>query len=161
MVIGAVLIASIVGYEGFREAAYIPIPGDVPTIGYGHTTGVQDDDFITQERAIQLLNEDLDNIYAKGVKECITAPIFDYEFRSYVSLTYNIGVDNFCGSTLVKKLNAEDYHGACTEILRWNKAGGEVIQGLVNRRQSEYATCIGEKEVFGEEIIPIDQISAS
>jgi len=130
-----------------RTEAYIPIPGDKVTIGIGHTKGVKMGDTITKERAMQLLSDDLNDTYAQGVKDCITAPVFDYEFNSFVSLTYNIGVPNFCSSTLVKKLNALDYHGACTEILRWTRAQGEVLQGLVNRRESEYRTCIGEREV--------------
>ena len=59
------------------------------------------------------------------------------------ALAYNIGPGAFCGSTLVKRLNAEDYPGACREILRWNRAGGRVVQGLVNRREAEYRQCIG------------------
>jgi lysozyme len=159
-VIGTTLIASIVAFEGYRRDAYIPIPGDVVTIGIGKT-GVIDGkpielgDTITQKRAEQLLLDDLDDTYAQGVKDCVTAPLYSYEFESFVSLTYNIGVPNFCSSTLVKKVNALDYHGACTEIKRWVYAQGEVVQGLVNRREKEYATCIGENQVISDILDPV------
>ena len=42
-------------------------------------------------------------------------------------------------STLLKKLNAGDYDAIPDEIRRWNKAGGEVLEGLVRRREAEAA----------------------
>jgi len=47
----------------------------------------------------------------------------------------------FCTSTLNKKLNQLDYAGACQELLKWNKAGGKVLEGLTKRRQEEYKQC--------------------
>jgi lysozyme len=52
-------------------------------------------------------------------------------------------VSAFCHSTLNKKLNSGDYDGACKELLKWDKAGGKVLPGLVKRRQEEYAQCSG------------------
>ena len=61
-----------------------------------------------------------------------------------MSLTYNIGEGAFCKSTLAKKLNAYDYEGACKEILKWDKFKGKPLKGLTNRREREYAKCIGQ-----------------
>jgi lysozyme len=77
------------------------------------------------------------------MRRCITVPLHQYEWDAYVSLTYNIGSGAFCRSTLVRKLNAQDYTGACKEILRWNKAGGRVLNGLTKRRPADYNTCMG------------------
>jgi lysozyme len=73
----------------------------------------------------------------------VTVPLFQYEFAAFVSLAYNIGVGAFCGSTLVKKLNAEDYAGACAEISKWNKFKGKPLLGLTRRRAEERAICEG------------------
>ena len=54
-----------------------------------------------------------------------------------VSLCYNIGPTGFKNSTVVRKLNDNDYSGASNAILMWNKAGGKVSKGLVNRRNAE------------------------
>ena len=72
-------------------------------------------------------------------------PLHQHEYDAFLSLAYNIGPGAFCGSTLVRKLNAEDYAGACAEILRWDKAGGKTVAGLTKRRQAEYRQCMGQQ----------------
>jgi lysozyme len=79
---------------------------------------------------------------AHGVQDCVTEPISDKEIAAYTSATFNIGVEAFCGSTLVRKLNAGDRIGACEELLRWVRAKGVVLQGLVNRRAAERSMCL-------------------
>ena len=59
-----------------------------------------------------------------------------------VSWSYNVGTGAACRSTLVRKANAGDLYGACDELLRWNRAGGRVLNGLTNRRKAERAMCI-------------------
>ena len=71
--------------------------------------------------------------------------MYPHEFSAFVSLTYNIGEGAFCRSTLVKKLNAGDYEGACKEILRWDRFQGKPLRGLTLRRQDEYRQCMGAK----------------
>lgn len=58
-----------------------------------------------------------------------------------VSLAYNIGVTAYCGSTARRRFNARDYAGGCTALTWWNKAGGRVVRGLVNRREREAKVC--------------------
>ncbi|HHP2614034.1 TPA: lysozyme, partial [Enterobacter roggenkampii] len=53
--------------------------------------------------------------------------------------TYNLGSRSLSTSTLLRKLNAGDYAGAADEFLRWNKAGGKVLNGLTRRREAERA----------------------
>ena len=59
------------------------------------------------------------------------------QFDALVSLTYNIGTGAFKKSTLLKKLNEADYKSASAQFNVWNKGGGKVMQGLVNRRAVE------------------------
>lgn len=135
-------LISIATWEGFKEEAYIPVPGDVPTIGFGSTEGVKLGDTISVPDALNRLEADV-RVAEDAVRSCVTVPLMPYEFDAYVSLAYNIGKSHFCGSTLVKKLNAGDYRGACEEIKRWVYVDGRVVQGLVNRREAEYRRCIG------------------
>lgn len=139
---GALLVA-IASHEGFKDRAYIPVPGDVPTIGFGTTDGVKMGDKITVERALVRLLADASK-FEKAVKRCAPVPMHQREFDAFVSLTYNIGEGAFCSSTLVRRLNAGDYAGACREILRWDKAGGRQLPGLTKRREAEYRQCMGD-----------------
>ena len=54
-----------------------------------------------------------------------------------VSWVYNLGNGNLNSSTLLKVLNGGDYDGVPAQIMRWNKAGGKVLEGLTRRRQAE------------------------
>ena len=136
---GAGLIA-ISGFEGFSEKAYVPVPGDKVTIGYGHTGQVQLGDTITQEEALQLLRKDVE-VAEKAVRRCVKVPLSQNEFDAYVSFTFNVGEGNFCSSTLVKKLNTKDYLGACRELKRWVYSSGVKYKGLENRRSVETLIC--------------------
>lgn len=142
LVLSASTIVSIAVYEGYRGDAYIPAPGDVPTIGFGTTEGVSPGDKTTPERALVRLLADASK-FERAVKRCAPVPLYQHEFDAYVSLTYNIGEGAFCRSTLVKKLSAGDYAGACAEILRWDKFRGKPLAGLTKRRQAEYRLCMG------------------
>lgn len=134
-------LIGIAGLEGFSPIAYIPIAGDVPTIGFGSTEGVQMGDTISVPQALERLMRDVDR-HESAIHRCVHVPLTQGEYDAYTSLAYNIGSGAFCSSTLVKKLNEEDYEGACLEIKRWVYSGGRKVQGLVNRRESEYLRCI-------------------
>lgn len=136
-------LISIATWEGFKDEAYIPVEGDVPTIGFGSTEGVKLGDTISVPEALNRLEADV-RVAEDIVRSCVTVPLTQGEMDAYTSLAYNIGKTNFCGSTLVKKLNAGDYRGACEEIKRWHFAGGKSLKGLEDRRAAEYKRCIGE-----------------
>ncbi|EEO27626.2 lysozyme [Oxalobacter paraformigenes] len=140
--ISATVLVSIALHEGYRDKAYKDAVG-VPTVGYGETAGVRIGDRTTPERALVQLLKSTEK-HADAIRQCIHVPLYQHEFDAYVSLAYNIGAGNFCRSTLVKKLNAKDYAGACQEIKRWGRAGGKVLPGLVKRREAEYRMCTGE-----------------
>lgn len=94
-------------------------------------------------RALILLQRDAGGA-ERAVRRCAPVPMYQHEFDAYTSLTYNIGEEAFCGSTLVRKLNAGEYDAACREILRWDKFQGRTLRGLTLRREREYRRCIGE-----------------
>ena len=145
LVVSSVAVGMITQYEGFKSDAYVDMAG-IPTIGYGSTKDVKIGDRINEKGARSRLIKEVGDEYGKGVKDCVKVPLHQSEYDAYVSLSYNIGVNAFCKSTLVKKVNKEDYSGACKEILRWNKIKGKVVKGLDNRRKGEYNMCILEHE---------------
>lgn len=143
LVLSASALVGMAVHEAFRSTAYLPTPNDVPTIGFGTTGGVQMGDKITVERALVRLLADADKFQA-DLKACIgDVPLHQYEWDAYVSWAYNVGTGAACRSTLVRRLQARDYAGACAELLRWNKQAGQVLRGLTIRRQDEYRKCMG------------------
>lgn len=142
LAVSASMFVSLLMHEGYSDTAIIPVPGDVPTIGFGTTEGVRPGDRITPPRAVARALVDVQK-FEGALKKCVTVPLAQYEYDAYVSLAYNIGPAAFCGSTLVKKLNAGDYTAACLAILSWDKFKGEALRGLTIRRQAEYKMCIG------------------
>ena len=137
-------LVAVANFEGFRGEAYIPVPGDVPTIGFGSTKGVELGDTITVPEALNRLNEDV-RATESAVKSCVLVPLSSIEFDVYVGFAYNVGSKAFCSSTLVKKLNAGDYAGACAELNRWVYVDGKMVPGLVNRRGNEYERCMSAR----------------
>jgi lysozyme len=151
----AATLVALVLTEGYSDKAIIPVPGDRPTIGFGSTfredgSAVQMGDKTTPPLALARAFKDV-QAYEGAVKKCVKVPLHQWEYDAYIDHAYNIGTGAFCSSTLVKKLNAEDYDGACKEILVWYRfngfdcrtPGNKVCSGLWTRRLADYKTCIG------------------
>ena len=142
LALSASALVGIAVHEGYREAAYRPVPGDVPTIGFGTTAGVQMGDRIEPVQALVRKLADVQQ-FEGALKRCVRIPLHQHEYDAFLSLAYNIGSGAFCSSTLVRKLNAGDYAGACAEILRWDRFQGQPLRGLTLRRQAEHRQCLG------------------
>lgn len=122
-------------FEGLELNAYQCAAG-VWTIGYGHTKDVQQGMTISEARANEMLAEEL-NEYESYINGLVTVELNQDQFDAMVSWVYNLGVGNLKASTLLKVLNAGDYDGVPAQMMRWNKAGGKVLEGLTKRRQAE------------------------
>lgn len=142
LTLSASALVGIASWEGYVERAYKDIVG-VWTIGFGTTKGVKPGQSIDPVTALQRKIDDISK-FEGALKQCVTVPLHQHEYDAFISLAYNIGPTAFCQSTLVRRLNQRDYDAACKEILRWTRAGGRVVQGLVNRREAEYRQCIGK-----------------
>lgn len=142
LTLSAAGLVGIAVHEGFRSDAYIPVPGDVPTIGFGTTEGVKMGDKITPTVALQRKLTDVQQ-FEGALRQCVRVQLHQHEYDAFVSLAYNIGSGAFCASTLVRLLNAGDYAGACDQILRWDKFQGRALPGLTARRQAEHRQCKG------------------
>lgn len=143
LALSAAGLLAITQYEGFSGTAYVPVPGDVPTIGFGSTEGVELGQTITVPQAIERLYRDVGHAET-AIGRCVKVPLSQNEYDAFTSFAFNVGTTAFCSSTLVKKLNAADYEGACGELRRWVYVKGKKSQGLVNRREKEYRQCIGK-----------------
>lgn len=120
-------------YEGCRLTAY-KCPAGVWTIGYGHTNNVYEGMKITQEQADNMLREDV-KYYADAVDRYNSRFNFTQEeFDSLTSFTYNCGVGSL--NAVMSCCNTKQE--IAEECKLYNKAGGQVLAGLVRRREEEY-----------------------
>lgn len=163
LAVTATVLTGIALREDWRGDAYIPVKGDVPTIGFGSTKGVRMGDKITVARSLVRLNDEVEGVYASALKKCITAPLHMHEFGALVMLAYNVGAPTVCRKAepgkppnLIDLVNAGRYEEACERIKAFNrgpspgkdaagrKIPGPVMAGLVNARAVESAMCRGE-----------------
>lgn len=132
-------------FEGCKLDAY-RCPAGVATVGYGHTgPDVRIPMTITQERAEELLDNDLRR-FEVGVEALVgNATTDDNQFSALVSLAFNIGLGRLATSTVLKRHKAGNRIGAANAILMWNKAGGKVLAGLMRRREAERRLYLGDR----------------
>lgn len=122
-------------WEGCRLKAY-KCPAGIWTIGYGHTGGVQGGERITEERAEELLAEDLKSVQRR-LAPAVEVPITAGQAAALLSLAFNVGVGAVTGSKLLRRLNQGLPEAAADEFLDWTRAGGRELPGLVRRRRAE------------------------
>ena len=122
-------------FEGCELDSYI-CSGGVWTIGYGHTAGVKQGDKINQDEADHLLTGDLEE-FEGYVSNAVEVALDQNQFDALVAWTFNLGPSNLKSSTMLKVLNEENYSKVPSEMRRWNKAGGKVLEGLIRRRKAE------------------------
>ena len=124
-------------WEGFEPKAYL-CPAKVWTIGYGHTANVKPGDTVTEQQARDFLRADLEvareKIYRWVHREVIDS-LTENQYAALISFAYNVGLKPTWG--LVNALNGRNLSAVTAQMRRFNKAGGKVLQGLVNRRADE------------------------
>lgn len=128
-------------FEGRVNRTYAD-PVGVLTSCYGHTgPELKLGQMFTDEQCLAQLEADLAK-HAVAL-DCVRYPLTDGQKAAFLSFAFNVGNGAFCGSTLVKKANAGDMPGACSELSRWTFAGGKQLPGLVKRRAAERQLCEG------------------
>lgn len=138
----AAAVALVGAWEGLRTVAYRDVVG-IPTVCFGETRGVKMGDRYTVDECKAMLGDALAE-FETGMRKCLKSPdtIPAKSYTAFLSLSYNIGTGAFCRSTVARRANAGDIRGACNAIPMWNKAGGRVVKGLVNRRADEQRICL-------------------
>jgi lysozyme len=128
-------------FEGCKLKAY-KCPANLWTISWGLTfypdgTKVKEGDVITQQQAEDYFNAIVDD-FAKKVDALIKSNVSENNFSALVSFAYNVGMGNFQRSTLLRKVNANPKDKTIlAEFKKWTRANGEVLKGLVRRRDAE------------------------
>ena len=128
-------------FEGCKQVAYQDSVG-VWTIGYGHTKTAYEGQLAIKKTCEKLLAEDVAE-FEEYVNKLVKVPLTQNQFDALVAWTFNLGPTNLKESTMLRKLNYGDYESVPEEMKRWNKAGGEVLNGLVRRREAEAELFIG------------------
>lgn len=136
------MLASVAMWEGDKPVGYRDIKG-IPTACEGVTGSI----IVGKDYSARCpeMNAGAALAHAQGVLKC-TPRITGNQLAAAGSLTYNIGIQGYCGSTVARRFNAGDLRGGCEAMLAWDKARikGKVVRvrGLTNRRQYERALCL-------------------
>lgn len=135
----ATAVALVTAWEGYKPMAYADPIGRM-AICWGHDDpSLLKGTVYTRARCEALLAEDLSK-HADALN-CIKTSLTDGQKAAFTSFAYNVGAQQFCGSTLVRLANAGDMPGACAQLSRWIYADGKIFQGLINRRKAEREVC--------------------
>ena len=130
--------------EGFKNKVYSD-PVGLPTVCVGHMDK-------NLKRGQSFSDEDCLNLFAKDwvkhQKQLDSLVKVDYSSEwqraALTDFTFNVGIGNVKSSTLIRLLNQGRHEEACIQLLRWNKAGGRVLRGLVVRRENTIPYCLGK-----------------
>ena len=144
-------------WEGFELKLYKDSAG-LPTIGVGHlltkselTSGkivingipVRYSGDLTNQQVLDLLSQDL-KPSEQAVNNCVKVALNQNQFDALVSFAFNVGNPAFAASTLLKMLNQKQYADVPAQLLRWVRSGGQIVQGLLNRRKNEISLWNGQ-----------------
>ncbi|MDH7809427.1 MULTISPECIES: lysozyme [unclassified Rhizobium] len=151
--INALALNMIKDFEGWEPRAYND-PAGYCTIGYGHLIALKRCETIDlNEFAAELSLEsgsvllENDTLEARrAIKRFVKVDLSDHQFGALAAFVFNVGETNFKSSTMLRKINDEDFAGAAKQFGRWVKADGVVLPGLVKRRACEATHFKGELE---------------
>ena len=152
--VAAATLVLIFALEGVSYVPYRDVAG-VWTIGAGSTGPdvTSTTPAWTPEQVQLRTSQDLQR-FQDGVLDCLASEPTEGQLTAFTSVAYNVGLgapgkaDGFCYlksgrlSTIVTRYNRGDKLGACLAIFQWVKAKGKYVQGLHNRREKEYQSCI-------------------
>ena len=122
-------------FEGCRLEPYY-CSANVLTQGYGHTKTVVEGQNWSQEHADHMLEMDLIE-FENYVNDYVEVPLEQNMFDALVAWTFNLGPANLKSSTMLRVLNEGKYEEVPFQMQRWNKASGQVLEGLIRRRKAE------------------------
>ena len=122
--------------EGYRAIPYKDIAG-FWTGGYGHKLlAWEHHNERSENEWASILAKDVTAAEA-AVNRLVKVKLTQSQFDALVSFVFNVGVGAFSRSTMLRLLNAGDYSGASAQFGKWIYAGGQVSEGIKNRRIAE------------------------
>ncbi len=103
----------------------------------------------TRQQCMAMTREQIYNDYyvplTKKIPGFVSFPVGNQ--ASMISGAYNFGVAGMVNSTTTRLALQGKWEAACDAQTAWNKAGGQVVQGLVKRREMGDAQRKGEAEI--------------
>lgn len=153
------VISMIKHHEGVRFKPY-RCPAHLWTIGVGHVLYPEQGKLpveqrktfplkpehartFTKEEVDRILEQDLRR-FIVGVQRYCPTGLNENRMGALVSFAFNVGLGMLQRSTLRQKHNRGDFEGAAEELLKFTKAAGRVLPGLVKRRNDEKALYLAE-----------------
>ena len=130
-------------HEGVRNKPYRDCVG-LWTVGVGHLIGDGKslpeswNRLFTTEEVDALLKQDLVR-FERGVQKFCAVPLTQNQFDALISFSFNLGLGVLQRSTLRQNILRKDFKGASEEFLKYVRAGGKIVKGLVTRRNDEKA----------------------
>lgn len=138
------------GFEGLRRKAARLKDGGW-TIGYGHTVSAREGAEVSAEEAEALLLYDLDKV-ARAIEPLIFTPLDRNQFNALVAFAFNVGIEGFRASAVLKRVNEGALLQAAAALELWRRADFEgdslVVDALVRRRAAEKALFLTPPEGF-------------
>lgn len=126
-------------HEGLRLYAY-KCPGGVWTVGYGHTDGVKEGDYLSVDEAQHVLEQDVAKV-RKALRTLAAESGVELQRNqeeALVSFAFNVGIGALKRSTLWRRVTERaDAAAVAAEFGRWVYGGGTILPGLVSRRSEE------------------------
>ena len=121
--------------EGYSNTAYRDAKG-LYTIGIGHLIRPSEKYIktatLSDKEIVDLFNNDI-QVCQTAIADSVNATLSEFQYDALYSLCFNIGPDKFKQSTVVKRLNKNDYVGAANAILLWNKPANLEARRRVER----------------------------
>lgn len=127
-------------YEGLKTKAYLD-PVGIVTICYGETENVFIHDIKTEDECKEMLSARL-GWFALQVDKLVTVDATPEQLAAYTSFTYNVGVNTFKKSSVLRLANEGKRKESCNFLTRYVYAGGKILPGLVKRREAEKRLCL-------------------
>lgn len=169
---GAVLaiLYLIAPHEGTSNTVYLD-PVGIPTVCYGQTGVDLYGRKIEMGKGLEYSDEECETMLAATTKAFESEVLYlitpfnnpkatvDYRFVSQyekaalISFVYNVGEGNLKTSTLLKLMNQGKHEEACNQLVRWVRAKGKVLRGLVSRRGVEKEWCLGDVPLGVEKLV--------
>jgi lysozyme len=124
-------LAALMVREGSRSTAYKDTKG-IWTIGVGHTGPEVCEGLIWSDQQI-LAQLAIDIGKAEAcINSVVKVPLETNQFDALASFIFNVGVNAFSNSTMLKKINVSDFTGAIKEFDKWH-----IPPEITGRRNSE------------------------
>jgi len=155
LVLSAAGLIALVSHEGYRDSAYIPIPGDRPTVGFGSTfkedgSPVKLGDTTTPQKALRMSLAHIGKDELQ-LKRCVTGTLSQQEYDILVDFAYWRGSGGACRSEVVKAINRGDYVASCNAYLNLDSRRatgkdcslpGSGCRGVWLRAQERHEKCM-------------------